>query len=177
MDRSVTWERIGAAAGIAFVALLLASFFVIPDAPPALDDPVGKIRAFYVDNSSAFQASAYLTGLGNNWESFYLEKRSSATRRRDRTKRKRLGDMGEVHYLTPADKTGIEETLAVLVEQKSRAFARMGVSNLFDRPGVRDFFIDLRLNFLWWLDELLRNGNRRRRVDAVNHRDLDRFIA
>jgi len=63
MDRSVMWERIGAAAGVAFVAFLLASFFVIPDTPPALDDPVGKIRAFYVDNSSSFQASAFLTGL------------------------------------------------------------------------------------------------------------------
>ena len=57
------WERVGAASGIAFVAFLLASFFVIPDAPPALDDPVGEIRSFYVDNSSAFQASAYLTGV------------------------------------------------------------------------------------------------------------------
>jgi hypothetical protein len=63
MDRSAMWERVGAAAGIAFVAFLLASFFVIPDTPPALDDPAGEIRSFYVDNSSAFQASAYLTGV------------------------------------------------------------------------------------------------------------------
>jgi hypothetical protein len=63
MDRSVTWERIGAASGIAFVALLLASFLVIPDSAPALDAPVGKIRAYYVDNSSSFQASLFLTGL------------------------------------------------------------------------------------------------------------------
>jgi hypothetical protein len=63
MDRSLMWERVGAATGVAFVAILLASFFVIPDAPPALDDPVADIRSFYVDNSSAFQASAYLTGV------------------------------------------------------------------------------------------------------------------
>ena len=63
MDRSVTWERIGAAAGIAFVALLLASFLVIPDSPPALDAPVLKIRAYYVGNSSNFQASVFLVGL------------------------------------------------------------------------------------------------------------------
>ena len=63
MSRAAKWERAGAAAGIAFVAFLLASFFVIPDSPPALDDPVGEIRSFYVDNSSAFQASAFLTGL------------------------------------------------------------------------------------------------------------------
>ena len=42
MNRAVMWERAGAASGIAFVALLLASFLVIPDAPPALDDPVGR---------------------------------------------------------------------------------------------------------------------------------------
>jgi uncharacterized membrane protein len=63
MDRSVTWERAGAASGIAFVALLVASFLVIPDKPPALDDPVAEIRSFYVDNSSAFRASVFLTGL------------------------------------------------------------------------------------------------------------------
>jgi hypothetical protein len=63
MDRSIMWERAGAAAGIAFVAFLLASFLVIPEAPPALDDPVADIRSYYVDHSSAFQASAYLTGL------------------------------------------------------------------------------------------------------------------
>jgi hypothetical protein len=63
MDRSVMWERAGAASGIAFVAFLVASFFVIPDKPPALDDPVAEIRSFYVDNSSAFHASVFLTGL------------------------------------------------------------------------------------------------------------------
>lgn len=63
MNRAVMWERAGAAAGIAFVAFLLASFLVIPDAPPALDDPAAEIRSFFADNSSAFQASAFLTGL------------------------------------------------------------------------------------------------------------------
>jgi len=35
---------------------------------------------------------AYLASLGSDWESFYNAKRSSATRRRDRTKRKKLGE-------------------------------------------------------------------------------------
>jgi hypothetical protein len=63
MNDGARWERLGAATGIAFVVFLLASFLVIPDTPPALDDPVAKIRSFYVDNSSAWQASTYLTGL------------------------------------------------------------------------------------------------------------------
>src|SRR5580698_2680408 len=41
----------------------------------------------------------------------------------------------------------------------------------------RNFFIDLFLNFLWWLDEFLRNSYRRKRVRASNYRDVDSFIA
>jgi len=63
MNRSIKWERLGGAAGIGVVALLLASFLVIPDAPPALDDPIADVRSFFVDNSSNVQVSAYLTGL------------------------------------------------------------------------------------------------------------------
>jgi len=63
MNRAASWERVGAATGIAFVVVFVASFLVIPDAPPALTDPALKIRAFYVDNSSAWQASAFLTGI------------------------------------------------------------------------------------------------------------------
>jgi hypothetical protein len=84
MDRSVTWERIGAAAGIAFVALLLASFLVIPDSPPALDDPVGKIRAYYVDNSSNFQASLFLTGMAGFFLLGFLGALTTTLTRADR---------------------------------------------------------------------------------------------
>ncbi len=41
-------------------------------------------------------SGAYETVLGTDWEQFYTSKRSSATRRRDRTKLKRLGELGEV---------------------------------------------------------------------------------
>jgi hypothetical protein len=77
------WERIGAAAGIAFVALILASFLVIPDAPPALDDPIGKIRAYYVDNSSNFQVSMFLTGLASFFFLAFLGALTSAVARAD----------------------------------------------------------------------------------------------
>jgi hypothetical protein len=63
MKGEARWERAGAATGIGFVVFLLASFVVIPDSPPALDGPASEIRSFYVDNSSAWQASIYLTGL------------------------------------------------------------------------------------------------------------------
>ena len=62
-ESDLTWERVGAASGFAFAAFLLASFVVIPASPPALDDPAAKIKAFYVDHASGFQANAYLTGV------------------------------------------------------------------------------------------------------------------
>jgi hypothetical protein len=78
MDRSIMWERLGAAAGMAFVALLLASFLVIPEAPPALDGPVADVRSYYVDHSSAFQASTYLTGLAGLFFIWFLGSLSAA---------------------------------------------------------------------------------------------------
>jgi hypothetical protein len=57
------WERAGAATGIAFVVFLLIAFLLIPDKPPELDDPISKIRSFYVDNASAWRANVYLTGI------------------------------------------------------------------------------------------------------------------
>ena len=47
-------------------------------------------------------SGAYLTHLTGDWETFYTAKRSSATRRRDRTKRKRLGEFGELKFVNPA---------------------------------------------------------------------------
>lgn len=83
---------------------------------------------------------AYRTELTKDWDSFYKAKRSATTRRRDRTKRKRLDELGTVRF---AAQTGAEDraaTLAILIKQKSKAFAAMGVSNIFERPGHRDFY-------------------------------------
>jgi len=82
---------------------------------------------------------AYLTSLGSDWESFYTDKRSSSTRRRDRTKRKKLGEFGELKFVT-AEGADLPATLATLVDQKSKSFAAMGVTNLFALPGYEDFY-------------------------------------
>ena len=85
-------------------------------------------------------SGAYLTHLAGDWETFYAAKRSSATRRRDRTKRKRLVEFGEVKLVNPAGDSETLRTLDTLMEQKARSFARMGVGNLFGKPGYAEFF-------------------------------------
>jgi CelD/BcsL family acetyltransferase involved in cellulose biosynthesis len=85
-------------------------------------------------------SGAYLTHLTGDWETFYTGKRSSSTRRRDRTKRKRLSEFGEVKLVNPASEAGIGGTLDMLMAQKTRSFARMGVTNLFGKPGHANFY-------------------------------------
>jgi CelD/BcsL family acetyltransferase involved in cellulose biosynthesis len=88
-------------------------------------------------------SNAYATDLHESWEEYYRTKRSSATRRRDRTKLKRLGEFGEIRFVTPETRGDIARSLDTLMVQKARSFARMGVTNLFARPGWRDFFLDV----------------------------------
>ena len=86
-------------------------------------------------------SGAYLTHLGADWDKFYVEKRSSATRRRDRTKRKNLAESGELRFVAAANPKDAQSALGILIDQKSRFFARMGIANLFARPGYSDFFL------------------------------------
>ena len=86
-------------------------------------------------------SGAHLTHLSGTWDAFYAAKRSSATRRRDRSKLKRLGEMGAVRFVNPDSGEEIAHTLETLFAQKTRSFARMGVANIFARPGYREFFL------------------------------------
>jgi CelD/BcsL family acetyltransferase involved in cellulose biosynthesis len=85
-------------------------------------------------------SGAYLTHLSGDWDTFYTAKRSSATRRRDRTKRKKLSEFGEITFVRPANESEILNSLDTLMAQKARSFARMGVGNLFARPGYTEFY-------------------------------------
>jgi CelD/BcsL family acetyltransferase involved in cellulose biosynthesis len=86
---------------------------------------------------------AHLTSLRGDWESFYGGKRSSATRRRDRTKAKRLAEFGNIAFVTPTGDREIADTIETLFRQKSRSLNRMGAANPFAQPGVCEFFLAL----------------------------------
>lgn len=83
---------------------------------------------------------AYATALEGDWETYYAAKRSTHARRNDRRKFRHLQNSGDVNFHTATGPPEINETLDILFSQKERSFARMGVPNLFDRPGVADFF-------------------------------------
>ena len=110
------------------------NFVKMPEAVGAQANPMLALSV------TANPSGAYLTHLAGDWEAFYSAKRSSATRRRDRTKRKRLADFGEIRLVSSENETDVLSTLKILMEQKSRSFARMGVANLFARPGYAAFY-------------------------------------
>ena len=91
-------------------------------------------------------SSAHLTQLGDDWEKFYFAKRSSATRRRDRAKRRHMSAIRR-HPLRHRDENQrCAATLETLIDQEARAFARRGIRDIFARPGLREFFLDLASN-------------------------------
>ena len=104
---------------------------------------IGAERNPFLDFSVVPNPSgAHVATLEPDWEKFYA-KRSPATRRRDRTKLRRLADHGEVRFVEPESVDDIRRTVQVLFEQKARALARMGIPDLFARPGYREFFLDI----------------------------------
>jgi len=87
--------------------------------------------------------NAYLTALVGDWETYYAAKRSSATRRKDRKKQRSIAEYGEVRFSTAANRDEIVRTLDALIEEKTVSYAKLGVDNMFERPGYRDFFLDI----------------------------------
>ena len=107
-----------------------------------MPEAIGPQRNPFLDlQVLAHPSGAYVATLGRSWDEFYAAKRSSSTRKKERKQLKQLAEHGEVRFVDVTDEADIRRTLETLFEQKSRAFARMGVDDLFARPGRRDFFL------------------------------------
>ena len=106
----------------------------------------GQINPFTYLGITPNASGVHLTQLGDDWGKFYTTKRSSATRRRDRAKRRHMSKYGEVRFMTASDPDDARRTLETLMHQKSRSFARKGIADIFARPGHREFYLDLASN-------------------------------
>jgi D-aspartate ligase len=95
---------------------------------------------------TANASGAHFTTLGTDWQEFYSAKRSSATRRRDRAKRKHMSEFGEIRFVTSTDPEDARRTLETLMKQKGRLLAHKGIADIFAPPGYREFFLDIASN-------------------------------
>lgn len=105
-----------------------------------------QVNPFSYLDVSTNPSGAHFTQLGDDWEKFYFEKRSSATRRHDRAKRRHLSGYGEIRFVDNADPDDARRMVETLMQQKSRSFARRGIPDVFARPGCREFLLDLASN-------------------------------
>ena len=106
----------------------------------------GQVNPFTHLDVTPNASGAHLTQLGDDWEKFYTAKRSSATRRRDRTKRRHMSAYGEIRFVNAREGDDARRTVETLIEQKSRSFTRKGITDIFARPGQREFYLDLATN-------------------------------
>jgi CelD/BcsL family acetyltransferase involved in cellulose biosynthesis len=89
-------------------------------------------------------SGAHLTRLGDDWEKFYFDKRSSATRRHDRAKRRHMSQFGEIRFVSCA--SDARQTMEQLIAQKRHSLYRRGIPDIFSRPGVKELFLDIASN-------------------------------
>ncbi len=91
-------------------------------------------------------AAAYRATLTGEWDSFYAQKRPPDRRRRDRARRKKLAELGELQFVVAKDERETFDTLAQLFLLKSRQFGRMGVFDPFAQPGCAEFFREVSMS-------------------------------
>jgi CelD/BcsL family acetyltransferase involved in cellulose biosynthesis len=92
---------------------------------------------------SLHPSEAFIATLHGRWENFYEERRSAKMRRQDRSKMKRLAELGAVRMISTEHADARSRVLWNLFAQKSETFARKGIADVFRRPGYREFFLDL----------------------------------
>jgi CelD/BcsL family acetyltransferase involved in cellulose biosynthesis len=86
---------------------------------------------------------AYLVRLTGSWDEFYNTKRSASWRKTDKKKRNKLAKFGDVAFSTVTEPADVARTIDALIAQKKDSYASLGVPNMFERPGYRDFYIDM----------------------------------
>jgi CelD/BcsL family acetyltransferase involved in cellulose biosynthesis len=112
-----------------------------------MPETVGAQRNPFLDlPRSPHPSGAYVATLGSGWEQFYAAKRSASTRKRERRQFKHLAEFGSVNFFNLRESDEIARAVEVLIEQKRRSLARMGVEDLFARPGYRDFYREIAIN-------------------------------
>ncbi|MEI9805489.1 MAG: GNAT family N-acetyltransferase [Pseudolabrys sp.] len=86
---------------------------------------------------------AYVMNLSGTWDEIYHAKNSASSRKTDLRKRRRLDKLGTVRFETAVDRADVERTLDTLMAQKKRLYAQLGVADIFEFPGYRDFFLEI----------------------------------
>jgi CelD/BcsL family acetyltransferase involved in cellulose biosynthesis len=99
----------------------------------------GVANPFLALSTNPHPSGAYAVTLGRDWDEFYCERRSSATRKKERRQLKGMAQFGALRLAEATPGDGVH-AIDILMAQKGRVFARLGIDNMFDRAGHREFY-------------------------------------
>ena len=106
----------------------------------------GQVNPFTHLKVTLNASGVHLAHLTDDWEKFYVAKRSSSTRRRDRTKRAHLAKHGDIRFVTATNADDARRSVETLIEQKSGIFRAQGNSEHVRAARHREFYLDLATN-------------------------------
>ncbi len=111
--------------------------------PQTIGDQINPFTHLAVTHNPS---GAHVTRLGDDWEKFYFDKRSSATRRHDRAKRRHMSQFGEVRFVSCSGGEDARRAMEQLIGQKRHALFRRGIPDIFSRPGIKQLFLEIASN-------------------------------
>ena len=92
-------------------------------------------------------SGAHLTQLGDDWDKFYFDKRSSATRRHDRAKRRHMSEFGEIRFVSCAgDRRRATHARISSLSKRAKLSRASRHSRYFLAAGLQGLFLDFASN-------------------------------
>lgn len=85
----------------------------------------------------------HVATLASDWDNYYHAHRSAKARKQDRSKLARLSELGQVRLYEPQPTADVVCTVETLFAQKTDILQRKGMPDLFERPGHREFFLEI----------------------------------
>ena len=83
---------------------------------------------------------AYHANLNNSWEIFYKNTVKNKLQSDSRRQRRRLSDIGELHFVVADSKEIKMGIISKMIDQKSRRYREMGVGDMFTVPEHKAFY-------------------------------------
>lgn len=90
---------------------------------------------------------AHFATLGDSLDDFLRQRRKARSLQSDRRKERRLAEQGQLEFVVAETPSQIAPLLKAMIEQKTRSYAELGVTNPFTEPGCVEFITRMTVEY------------------------------